>query len=256
MGSASRECPLKMMKNFRNIAFLLYLVAVHALLVVTLIKTDMVPRMAVKLGLRKLLAPNNDVFVADRSACLQEFDRFVPTGETIFMGDSITSDLPTDVIASIASPAINYGIGWQRSDQLMNSMGSYVSIQRSRRVILMIGTNDLLQDRESGLELRYKTILEKIPANIPVVFSSIPPISITELLRRKIDVSNVSQAVLSAKRVCDADRRCRFVNAYDSLSSNGVPLPGVLLNDGIHLAPYGYVLWAESVRQSLTPTIK
>jgi hypothetical protein len=245
-----------MATSLKHTAFLIYLVALHVLLVFALIKTDLIPRAAIRLGLSKPTIPDMEPVITDRRFYQQESDRFIPTGTTIFLGDSIISGLPKNVAASIASPAVDYGIGWQRSDQLIKSMDSYDSIKRSGQIIIMIGTNDILQGTEQqggGLESRYKTILEKIPSNIPVVLSSVPPIGAKEWLGRTIEDTNVRQAVLSAKHECDPDPRCRFVNAYDALTNNGAPIPGVLLNDGIHLTPYGYELWAKSVRQSLTP---
>jgi hypothetical protein len=68
------------------------------------------------------------------------------------------------------------------------------------------------------------------------------PIGDVVFYGRKIDDINVREVVANAKAVCEADHRCRFVNAYDSLTTNGKPSPGVLLADNIHLAPKGYEL--------------
>jgi lysophospholipase L1-like esterase len=113
----------------------------------------------------------------------------------------------------------------------------------------MIGTNDILQGREKGIESRYKTILDKIPTNIDVIFNSVPPIGDIEWLGRKIDTTSVHDAVSSAKNVCEASRHCKFINTYDALSSNGKPLYGVLMDDGIHLTSKGYKLWLDQLHQ-------
>jgi len=228
-----------------------YLIAVHALLVVALVKTDLIPRVAIKFGLVKPLIPEEESIIPRLREVHQQMDSSVPAGAIIFLGDSITMALAT---AAIAPFAVNYGIGWQRSDQLIKSMDIYQSIKRAGRVVITIGTNDVLQGRESGIESRYQAILAKIPSNVAVIMSSVPPIGDIEFGGRKIADTKVRYAVASAKRACEADRRCRFVNAYEALTSNRSPLPGVLLGDGVHLAPKGYELWISAIRRVSTGT--
>ena len=223
-----------------------YLIAVHALLVVALVKTDLIPRVAVKFGLAKPLIPEEESIIPRLRAVHQQMDSSVPAGATIFLGDSITMALAT---AAIAPYSVNYGIGWQRSDQLIKSMDIYESIKRAGQVVIMIGTNDILQGREPGIETRYQAILAKIPSNVAVTMSSVPPIGSIEFGGRKIADTRVQYAVAGAKHACEADRRCRFVNAYEVLTSNRSPLPGVLLEDGIHLAPKGYELLIGAIRR-------
>ena len=173
-------------------------------------------------------------------------DESVPAGATIFIGDSITMALAT---AAVAPYSVNYGISWQRSDQLIQSMDIYKSMARSSRVFVMVGTNDVLEGREVGIQSRYQAILAKIPANVEVVMSSIPPVGDVVINGRKIDEKNVRAVVAFAKTVCEADKRCRFVNTYEALSTDGKPTQGVLLPDQIHLSTKGYQLWIEALRR-------
>jgi len=150
--------------------------------------------------------------------------------------------------ASLAPRTVNYGIGWQRSDQLVNSMSIYKSIEHAGRVVITIGTNDLLQGREADIKTRYQTILSKIPAKTPIVMNSVPPMGEVVFYGRKIEDANVRKVVASAKAVCLADYRCHFVNTYEALAPNGSPTPGVLLGDHIHLTPKGYQIWIDAMR--------
>lgn len=178
----------------------------------------------------------------------RQMDSSVPSGATIFLGDSITMGLAT---AAVAPYTVNYGIGWQRSDQLIKSMEIYKSIGRAGRVVITIGTNDLLQGREAGIESRYRAILEKIPANTPIVMNSVPPLDSPVFYGRQIDDANVRKVVASAKAVCDADTRCRFVNTYDALTTNGKPTLGIYVDGGVHLSPKGYQLWIDAMRPAI-----
>jgi lysophospholipase L1-like esterase len=191
------------------------------------------------------LPPEDVPFISMMRGVHQQMDASVPDGATIFLGDSITMALAT---AAVSSHSVNYGIAWQRSDQLIKSMDIYQSIMRASKVFVMIGTNDLLQGREAGIQSRYQAILAKIPANVDVVMSSIPPMGTFVANGKKIDDKYMREIVTMAKTVCEADKRCRFVNVYETLSEKGNPIEGVLLPDQIHLSPKGYQLWIEALR--------
>lgn len=191
------------------------------------------------------MPPEDVPFIPMMRGIHQQMDASVPAGATIFLGDSITMALAT---AAVSSHSVNYGIAWQRSDQLIQSMDIYQSIMRASRVFVMIGTNDVLQGREAGMQTRYQTILAKIPINVDVVMSSIPPMGDVVINGGKIDGKHMQEVVTMAKTVCEADTRCRFVNAYEKLSEKGKPVEGALLADQIHLSPKGYQLWIEALR--------
>lgn len=222
-----------------------YLVVIHALLGIALVETDFVPRAAAKLKLNVTHPPEEDSIIPRLREVHRQMDPAVPTGSTIFLGDSITMGLAT---ASLAPRTVNYGIGWQRSDQLIKSMEIYKSIERAGRVVITIGTNDLLQGREANIQSRYKTILSNIPPRTRVVMNSVPPLGDVVFYGRKIEDTNVRKVVDSAKAICLADHRCRFVNTYQTLAPNGSPIPGVLLDDHIHLTSKGYEMWIAAMR--------
>jgi len=231
-----------------KVLFAIYLVALHVLLGVALIKTDLAPRVAARFGIYNSQPPEEEQIIPRLREVHSQMESSVPAGATIFLGDSITMGLAT---AAVAPHTVNYGIGWQRSDQLIKSMDIYKSISRAGRIVITIGTNDLLQGREAGIASRYKAILEKIPFSVPVVMSSVPPLGDVVFYGRKIENAKVREVVTSAKMVCEADPRCRFVNAYDALTTNGTPSYGVLLADNIHLAPKGYGLWINALRKGV-----
>lgn len=234
-------------KKIKKVIIAVYLIAVHILLAVALVNSDIVPRAAVWFDLvRAAQQPPEDIpFIPMMQGVHAWMDASVPAGATIFLGDSITMALAT---AAVAPYSVNYGISWQRSDQLIQSMDIYKSIARANRVFVMVGTNDILEDRAADIQSRYRTILAKIPANIEVVMSSIPPVGDVVIDGRKVDDDNVRNVVALAKTVCEADKRCRFINTYEALSADGKPIQGVLLPDQIHLSPKGYQLWIEAMR--------
>ncbi|HSC75329.1 MAG TPA: SGNH/GDSL hydrolase family protein [Pseudomonadales bacterium] len=236
-------------KNPRTAIIVVYLIAVHVLLIAALVSSDIVPRTVAWLGMaRDVQQPPEEIpFIPMMRGVHAWMDASVPAGATIFLGDSITMALAT---AAVAPYSVNYGISWQRSDQLMKSMDIYQSIARAGRVFVMVGTNDVLEGREADIQSRYQAILTKIPANVDVVMNSIPPVGDVVINGRTISDKTVRDVGAIAQTVCEADKRCHFVDAYEALSTDGKPTQGVLMPDQIHLSPKGYQLWIEAMRHA------
>jgi hypothetical protein len=235
--------------NLKKSAIAAYLILLHLLVGIALVKTDLLPRIADRLGLAPPDMPDTEPLMAAWRAIHRHKDATAPEGATLFLGDSITKAMP---VANITPGAVNFGIGWQRADQLIVSMRGYTSLQRAARVVVMIGTNDLLQGQDAALPVHYRTILAKIPRDTPVIMASVPPLAPTSKWQQgAVDDARVRAAVASAQQACEARPHCRFVNAYDALSQQGAAMPGALQPDGIHLAPLGYELLTTLIRDAM-----
>ena len=95
-----------------------------------------------------------------------------PEGAAIFLGDSITQGLAT---AAITPYAINFGIGFQTSAQLLSNLPAYSSLSKARVLFLEIGTNDLAMGQSAGLAERYAKIIQTLPPNTPLIWSGVMP---------------------------------------------------------------------------------
>lgn len=232
----------------KKILLTAYLVVLHVLLIAACISTDFLPRVAARLHLTASPPSEAELLLHMMRTVHSQVDATVPEGATLFLGDSITMFFAT---SALAADSVNYGIGWQRTDQLIDSMDRYRSMHRAARVVVTIGTNDLLQHRSHGIEARYRAILAKIPAHASIVMSSVPPLGNNVVHDRGIAVDDVRRVVASAQAACEADQRCRFVNAYEALTVQGHPAPGVLMTDDIHLTPEGYARWFAAMRPAM-----
>lgn len=208
-----------------------YLLAVHVALAAAVLKGGLMPRVAAKLGLTPHPARIEVKFLREVH---DRMDDVVPAGATIFLGDSHFQSLPVSAVAPLA---VNFAIGSQRSDQLLDSMALYDSMERARAVVVMVGTNDIAQGLEDSLRDRYRAILAHIPSRVPVVMASVPPMV-------GVDVRG---AVLAARDACSADQRCRFLDANAALSE-----PGCIGDDGVHLTPKGNAALIRSLRSALS----
>ena len=164
-------------------------------------------------------------------------DPQVPPGAVVFLGDSITQGLAA---AAVASLSINYSISGQRSDQLLKSLEQYPSLSRASAVVLTIGTNDVVQGRVADLAQTYAEILRAVPAAVPVLMNTIPPI-------RGEHAEGALRARAAAVEACARDARCRLVDLHAAALSHG----NALAEDGVHLTESGYIAWAALLRNSL-----
>ncbi len=171
----------------------------------------------------------------------QHMDATVQPGAKVFLGDSITYGL---ILSNVTTGGVKFATGGHNSQALLQEMRGLTCLARASVVVITIGTNDVLEDRVEGIEDRYRQILATVPAGVPVVLSSIPPIEAPELRER-------ARQAVEAARVASATRpRCAFVDLWAALSEGGAPLPGVLW-DGIHLSAHGYTKWASLLRAAL-----
>jgi len=171
-------------------------------------------------------------------------DAAVPDGAVLFLGDSHTCMLVT---AAVAPNSVNFGINGLTSEQLLENMPIYRSMERARAVCIMVGTNDLLSGHAEGLKQRYAAILAQVPARVPVIFCSVPPLT-NRPERGFPDVDQKARAAALALRdVCAEDRRCRFVDVHALLDD----APGTLTADGVHLSEAGCAVWIEALRSAL-----
>jgi len=225
--------------------FVAYIAFLHVFSAIAVLKTDVVERILIRLGVVEA-AEQESIFAAREVH--RQMDSSVPEGATVFLGDSNIQALIT---AAIVPRSVNFGIGGQRSDQLLESLPIYQSLQRSAGVIVMIGTNDILQGRTHGIGTRYAEILHRIPNNIPIVLVSPPPISRTTFGREAINPRASATVRQAAFDACAAVSRCTFVDPTGAMSEGDAPLNGVLLADGIHLSPLGYQILIPLISAAL-----
>lgn len=155
----------------------------------------------------------------------RETDANQPTGAVVFLGDSLTQSMATANVPL----AVNYAIGGQRTDELLQRLPHYHAIDRARCVVLVIGTNDVIQGREAGIERRLRAISQAIRA--PLVWGLIPP-----MRDYRTDAVNASVRVVCAQRP-----DCTLVESGLTLDN--------LQDDGIHVTAAANQRWLARLTQ-------
>lgn len=215
----------------------LYLFALHLLLALLVWKTDFLPKVKAMLF---ATTPRSNPHVANMLAYHRGMDPSVPEGAAIFLGDSITQSLAT---ATVAPHAVNYGIGFATTGDLLRHLPEYKSLNRASIVYLMIGVNDLLLGQAAGLHDRLKQIAQALPTDRRVVWSGLMPVFSPEVSPAQIAAANEVIQVACAERP-----RCTYVDTVALFAGDSS-----LFHDGLHPNERGYARWMAALRGAASP---
>ena len=118
--------------RMKRIAIPVYILLLHLALAALLVKTNVASRLG-------LTAPPENPHIVNMRGIHAWRDQTMPDGAAVFLGDSLTERLAT---AAVASNSVNFGVSWQTSAQLLQSIPK--TLDRAGVVYLLIGTNDIV----------------------------------------------------------------------------------------------------------------
>lgn len=227
----------------KKAALITYVVAVHVALALVLATSNFIPKVKMRLGLRW---DNKDEITAQLIRYAR-FDGLVPRGAVVFLGDSITYRVP---VAAMAPLAVNYGIGGLTASQLLASLPSYSKALRDSGVIVLeIGTNDVLNGAAAALPGTYSKLFAALPANKPLVVSSMMPIA-------GASDATVRQINSYAQQLCQTRPACTFVNTWPAMvGADGGPNPSLFV-DGVHPNGEGNQRWIALMRPAVGAAVQ
>ena len=150
-----------------------YIVFIHLLLGVVLLKSDFIARVQSKLT----GVVNTDSEITDEFRRMLQhhvrIDGNVPEGAVVFLGDSIFQGL---YVEAVAPASVNYGIANDTTVGVLQRLPKYGAIKRAGAVVVAIGTNDLRYRSNEEIIRNFATIAEQLPRNIPIIFSAPLPV--------------------------------------------------------------------------------
>ena len=237
-----------MKKIYAQWILISYVALLHVFAGILVAKTDFIPRLLVKLGLKESTEITTKDYFHLMLTFQQRMDQNVPDGSVVFLGDSITQGLAVD---AVNFKAVNYGIGGQTTRELIYAIPYYRSaLARASGIVVAIGVNDFFTGTDNGFTSRLSKILEILPADKPLVLSAILPVTITTNMKFSMD--DIATANEAIKAVCKRHRKCVYVDASHALAdSQRRPYRNYYLDDGIHLSPEGYREWIVHLTQAL-----
>jgi lysophospholipase L1-like esterase len=148
-------------------------------------------------------------------------------------------------------PVLNRGFGGSQIADAVKHADLLVIRHKPRTVVFYAGDNDLAAGKTpQQVTDDFKAFVARIHAALPdtrVAFIAIKP-----SILRWGNIAQVRKANALIREYCDADDRLGFVDVDGPmLGWDGKPRKDLLIQDGLHLSPKGYVLWTALVQPFL-----
>jgi lysophospholipase L1-like esterase len=242
---------MKILPNLKNwssvckvVSF--YLVILH-LLLITIIFT---PNLAAKIS--KIMGkehPHNLVIYnyQSMSTMLGRVDRNLDKNTAVFIGDSLTQGM---AVNNILPYAVNFGIGHDTIDGVLQRIRTYKSINKMATVIIAVGINDLRKLSVKTAISHYTDLLNELRKLNNVYIHEVLPIDQNILgnkLQNKITLFN--QQLFNVTKEFDTVHFLRKSNKF--IDSNGSLKASLHLGDGLHLNKAGYDIWINQLKEQL-----
>ena len=160
----------------KKIALYLYIISIHLILLLIIIQPSIITTIK-----NKLITNNNmNSFYYSMLAYHQRLDRNIKDNAVLFLGDSLIQGL---AVSSVTPYAVNYGIGHDTTEGLINRLPLYNSLHKVKLIVLEIGHNDLYIHSEEDIINNFKVIFDFLSPNTKIIVNSIFPIDENKVLQ-------------------------------------------------------------------------
>lgn len=178
----------------------------------------------------------------------------------LFLGDSITEYYDLDKYYPDL-PVVNSGIAGDTTEDILNDMEGRVYQYNPSKIFLLIGTNDLQEDKTvDEVFNNIKKIIELIEENRPnatIYLESIYPVNESDNKKIKGDVvdkrnnKDIKEINKKLKKYA-AKNNITYIDLYDTLKDSSDNLALDYTTEGLHISQDGY----EEVTKVLKKYIK
>lgn len=164
----------------------------------------------------------------------------------VFLGDSIVEYYPIDSIY-YDLPIVKSGVAGYKTTDILSRMDSMVYAYNPTKVILLIGTNDIMIDKDGQVDEVY-TNIKKIVSNIrknrshaKIYIQSIYPVNKKVDSKQVADRNNNKIKKINKKilEYCK-EQDLQYINMYDKLTDSEGNLSSEYTSDGLHPNDLGY----------------
>ena len=175
-----------------------------------------------------------------------------PADATVFVGSSSIVRWDTgDRFRGM--PLLNRGFGGSQMSDLVHYVEETVLKYSPRTVVVYEGDNDTSAGKRSQQLLEdYKEFVEAVLTAQPstrVVILSIKP-----SLARWDVCPDMQESNAAIEGYAQTDPRVDFVDIGTAmLGADGLPIPELFVDDGLHMTSAGYDIWDEIVMEALMP---
>jgi len=221
-----------------------YLVTLHVIVGVVVVKTDIVQYVQAQLGVEVMgpeLTPHYETMLAFH----QRVDANLPSGSILFIGDSITQGL---AVTAIHPQSVNFGIGGDTTFGVLNRLPHYTSVAKSKLIVIAVGINDLKRRKDDEIIENYKKVAGLIPDEIPVLFSGVFPVDEvrSDLIGYNARINRINRRL---NKLCVDSPRLYYFSMSDFVQdSNGELDDDYHIGDGIHLNSLANAAWISRLK--------
>ncbi len=171
-----------------------------------------------------------------------------PMDNFVFLGDSITEYYPLEAYYDDL-PVINSGISGDKTTDILPNMKKRVYQYNPTKVILLIGTNDLVVDTDKMEKEVIKHIKEmvnkmkKYRKKTSIYIESIYPVNkmMNEQVVGSRNNKRIKRVNQKIKELCQREG-CTYIDMYPFLTDEKGNLNQKYTSDGLHLNSLGYVV--------------
>jgi lysophospholipase L1-like esterase len=174
--------------------------------------------------------------------------QFIMNKHLVFIGDSLTEWFDWQERFP-AYRVLNLGISGETVEELLDRWDHIRSRVESPDVIfLMTGINNILSE-QYGITEPYREIVRNLRTwykGATVVVQSLLPVDMPWI--KNDTIRTINRHLVELAKVHGAE----YLDVYAAFTDdNGNPKPGLLSDDGVHLAGKGYDVWAKVVEEYL-----
>jgi lysophospholipase L1-like esterase len=183
----------------------------------------------------------------------QDSTSFPPANAILFVGSSSFTKW-TDVQSWFPGyPIINRGFGGSTLPDVIRYANDIIFPYHPRQVVIYCGENDFEEADSPTVQTvfgRFKQLFQLIRRKMPrenIVYISMKPSpSRAGRMKKQEEVNKL------AKNFISIQKNASFVDVYHKmLDKQGKPLPGIFLDDSLHMNAKGYTIWQKAIRPYL-----
>ncbi len=208
-----------------------YLLAIHALLILAVFHPDFIDDQRWRASWLQI-EPDRQVMATHKMLRAMAADQ--PSGRLLLIGDSQMQRMDASLLAR---PALNFGIGGDTIDFMSKRFGDYDYRARAGAVVLWGGVNDLLRGREPrDVVDALSDVRAQMHAGTMLYVVSISPTGKAGTVALAGRIAETNHLL---ERTCQGN--CQFVSVTGRLASSaGSLIPAYDSGDGLHLNRRGH----------------
>jgi lysophospholipase L1-like esterase len=179
----------------------------------------------------------------------QDSAQFPPQNAILFVGSSSFRKWE-DVQAYFPDKKIiNRGFGGSELSDLIRYVNMIIIPYHPKQIVIYAGENDLAYSDTITPAIvlsRVKTLFTQIRSalpEVPIIYVSIKPSPSREKLMPEMEEANkmIKRFLLTKKKMV-------FIDVYHKmLDKNSKPMPGIFLEDNLHMNAIGYHIWQKAI---------